>query len=447
MRAPAGHIAFGPFHLDTEVPRLVRDGVELDLRPQALHALRTLARNSGHCVDYAEMIGEAWHGVSVSRHTVAVTVGEVKKALKEYGGWISYHPKFGYRLDVPQSEELIRNGWHYWLRHTREGFDKALGCFNEAVAASSTDFRGWEGISRCYLMLATFAMRNPREMYAAFLESHNRAVELAGLTPELRGDRAQGLHVFELKFAEAEAELLKARAENPRTAGVHVRLAVLYASTHRTGEALDMLTEAYAADSLWPILPAAEILVRCCRGEFDQAAACGKKALDLHPYFALGRSHYAQALEFAGRIEEALEHYQIASLMNPDFPRLRAEQGRCLARCGRRAEAAAILRDLEKLRETDYVDGYALALLYESLDCLDEALTQLERAAAENSPALFMLDVDPRMDGLRSASRFTRLRNRLFRALPPVTEMQPEQDSVIAPYRAKEPSRTHRVAS
>ncbi|HWF07509.1 MAG TPA: tetratricopeptide repeat protein [Bryobacteraceae bacterium] len=447
MRAPAGHIAFGPFHLETEVPRLLRDGAELELRPQALHALRTLAQNSGHCVDYAAMIGEAWHGVSVSRHTVAVTVGEVKKALREYGRWISYHPKLGYRLDIPRSEDLIRNGWHYWQRHTREGFDKALACFHEVAGASSTDFRAWEGISRCYLMLATFAMRRPREMYAAFLDSHRRAVDLAGMTPELRGDRAQGLHVFELKFAEAEAELLKAREENPRTAGVHIRLAVLYASTHRTDEALDILAEAYAADALWPILPAAEILVRCCRGEFDQAVACGKKALDLHPYFALGRSHYAQALEFSGRIEEALEHYHLASLMNPDFPRLRAEEARCLARAGRRPEAITILKDLEKLRETEYVDGYPMAFLYDALGEKERAFAELERAAGENSPALFMLDVDPRMEGLRSSARFTRLRNRLFRALPSVTEIQSRPRAVIAPYTPKEPSRTHRAAS
>jgi tetratricopeptide (TPR) repeat protein len=447
MRGPAGQIAFGPFYLDTEVPRLLRDGVELELRPQALYALRALAQNSGRCVDYAGMIGEAWHGISVSRHTVAVTVGEVKKVLKEFGGWISYHPKLGYRLDIPHSDDLIRNGWHYWQRHTREGFDKALACFHEAAEKSSTDFRACEGLSRCYLMLATFAMRRPREMYTAFLEAHRRAVELAGMTPELRGDRAQGLHVFELKFAEAEAELLKAREENPRTAGVHIRLAVLYASTRRADEALEVLAEAYAVDALWPILPAAEILVRCCRGEFDHAVACGKKALDLHPYFALGRSHYAQALEFSGRLEEALVQYRLACVMNPDFTRLRAEEGRCLARCGREAEAAAILDELKVLRQTEYVDGYSLAFLYDSLGQPEMAFAELERAAAENSPALFMLDVDPRMDNMRSNPRFTRLRNRLFRALPPVAEMQSKPTVVIAPYTAKEPTQRHRVAS
>jgi tetratricopeptide (TPR) repeat protein len=438
MRASVGQIAFGPFCLDTEAPRLLRDGLEQELRPQAFHALWTLVRNSGRCVDYEGMISEAWHGISVSRHTVAVTVGEVKKVLKECGGWISYHPKLGYRLDVPQSDDLIRNGWHYWHRHTREGFDKALDCFQQAAQASTTDFRAFEGISRCYLMLGTFAMRCPRQMYAAFLEAHQRAVELGGLTPELRADRAQGLHVFELKFTEAEAELIEACRENPRIAGVYIRLAVLYATMKRFEEAESALAQAYAVDNLWPILPAAEILIRCCRGQYDSAVACGKKALDLHPYFTLGRSHYAQALEFSGRFEEALAQYRLACVMSPDLARLRAEEARCLARCGRETEAVAILEELQELRQTEYVDGYLMAFLYDALGRPEEALNELERAGLENSPLLFMMDVDPRMDGLRDNPRFARLRNGYFHV---------HVAHVISRYTATDSSPRHRVAS
>ncbi len=448
MQAFAGQVVFGPFRLDAEAPRLLRDGVELELRPQALHALRVLAQYSGRCVGYEEMIGAAWNGTSVSRHTVAVTVGEVKKILREFGSWISYHPKLGYRLDIPHSEDLIRNGWHYWQRHTREGFEKALCCFEQAARNSSTDFRAWEGIARCYLMLGTFAMRPPREMHRRFLEAHARAVELTGMTPELRGDRAQSLHLFELKLEQAETEFQKVRQENPHSAGAYIRLAVLYATTRRFDEALQVLDRAYEVDGLWPILPAAETMVRCCRGEYEQAVACGKKTLDLHPYFALGRSHYAQALEFSGRLEEALVEYRIASVMSPDFARLRAEEARCLARSGRTSEAAAILKALEELRQTEYVDGYAMAFVYDALDRQEEALGALERAAAEGSPHLCMLDVDPRMERLRGSPRFTRIRNRVFRSIPiHKTGAAPNGKLVSSPYAAKEPRQPQRTTS
>ena len=68
----------------------------------------------------------------------------------------------------------------------------------------------------------------------------------------------------------------------------YIRLAVLYATMKRFDEAVEALRAGLAVDGLWPILPAAEILIRCCRGEFEMAVACGKKALDLHPYLALG---------------------------------------------------------------------------------------------------------------------------------------------------------------
>lgn len=297
-------------------------------------------------------------------------------------------------------------------------------------------------------MLGTFAMRPPREMYAKFLEAHKRAVELKGLTTELRGDRAQGLHVFELKFAESESELLLAQRESPRSAGVYIRLAVLYATMKRFDEAEEALRDAYMVDGLWPILPAAEILIRCCRGEFELAVACGKKALDLHPYFALGRSHYAQALEFSGRFDEAIEQYRMACVMSPDLLRLRAEEGRCLARSGHEEKALEILRELEELSRTEYLDGYFMAFLYDSLGRQDEALQELERAGAENSPLLFMMDVDPRMDGLRGNPRFTRLRNRVFRshAEQRVFEL-PEESAFISQYTAKEPNPRHRAVS
>jgi DNA-binding response OmpR family regulator len=75
VRVPVEPIPFGPFCLDAARSRLMRDGVEIEIRPQALHVLRVLAQNSGRHVNYEQMIHEAWNGTLVSKHTVAVTVG------------------------------------------------------------------------------------------------------------------------------------------------------------------------------------------------------------------------------------------------------------------------------------------------------------------------------------------------------------------------------------
>lgn len=410
---------FGPFRLEMTTMTLLRDSHEMELRPQAFHALKTLLQNRGRYVGYGQMINQAWDGNLVSKHTVAVTIGEVKKILAEYGHWISYRPKLGYRLDVPHSDDLIKEGWHFWSRRTREGFEKALDSFQRAALENPVDFRAYEGISLCYLLLGTYGMRPPRDMYVGFLQAHRRAVELGGLTPERRADRAHGLHVFEHNFEEAETELLRAHAESPESPEVYVRLTMLYVGEGRLDDALNILLSARSNHSLWPTVPANEIMVRLFRREYDAAVSCGKKAMELHPYLSFGRFLYAEALERAGQLTEAFEQFRLAVILCPDLPWLRAVEAACFARHGRRKEAAAVLADLLQTRKTEYIDAYYMAILYDGLGERDQAFQELERAYHERSASMFALKVDPRVDGLRGDPRFDSIVERLFQPKQP----------------------------
>jgi len=407
-------ISFGPFLLDPDRARLFKDNVELKLRPQATLVLRTLLRMAGQYVSYEQLIRDAWGGTVVSQHTVNSTVGDVRKALGEYGRWISYRPKLGYRFQVPDSDELIRAGWHLAERRSRQGFEKAMDFFRRAIEADSSDFRAFEGLSFSYLMLGLYGMRPPHEMYSGFLEAHSRAVALAGCTPKLRVNRAHGLHIFERRFEEAESEFTRALREDPSNVSGYVRLALLYATLRRLDKALEVLAQGRRIDPLWPTLSATEVFLRLCRREFEAAVLSGKQGLDLHPYLHLARAYYAQALEYSNEHELALAQYRLAHVIEPDIYWVRALEARCLANMGRRADAETVLEELEETRLSEYVDAYYMALLFEALGRRDDAIEELDRAIDENSATLYMVDVDPKMDTLRSDRRFDKLRDRLF---------------------------------
>jgi DNA-binding winged helix-turn-helix (wHTH) protein len=406
---------FGPFLLDADASRLMRDGREVRLRPRAFRTLRVLLQHVGAFVDYDRMIAEAWEGTHVSRHTIDVTVGEVRRQLGEYGRWIVMRPKFGYALEVPRSDELVRQGWHYWNQRTRTGCERAIECFKRAIGESPSDFRAFEGLSASYLALAIFGARPPQEMYPRFLEAHDHAVALSGLRPELRCNRAFGLHVFEHRSAEAEAEFLRTLDEKPSLPAAYVRLGLFYGSLGRFDEALEILARGKLFDPLLPTLAAAEVLVRCWQRDFDAAVAVGRQRVELHPYLQVVRVNYAQALQFAGRPDEALAQYQIASIISPDVPWLRALEGACQAVLGRRGDARAMLEGLETLRRTEYVDAYHMAVFRSALAQPREALAELERAYTENSSWIYALDVDPQLDSLRNETGFRRLRRRRHR--------------------------------
>jgi len=403
-------IRFGPFTLDASATRLERDSQEVRLRPQGLVALRVLLRHAGKTVGYRQMIEEAWDGTIVSRHTVDVTIGEVRKALGEFGAWIVNRPKLGHRIDVPTSDELVRRGWHFWNRRTREGFDRAIECFQKAAHETPSDRRSFVGLSESYLALATFGMRPPREMYPRFLDAHARAVELGGLTPELRSDHANALHLFERRVADAEAEYLKAIAEDSALLSAHVRLARLYAATRRFAEALDVLKRCEAIDPLLPLLPATETLVRFWQRDYEAALTVGARAIELHPYLQIARANFAQALEFSGQLDDALAQYRTAIAMSPDVTWMRAHEGTCLAKLGRRDEALGILDAIEHIRRSEYVDAYYMAVFRDALGHRDAAFDELTRTFDDGSVWLFSIDVDPKLDGLRDDPRFERLR-------------------------------------
>src|SRR5712691_8477169 len=74
MRFSVLEVEVGPFLVDLTTGRILRDGIELGLRPQAFRVFKTLIENRGQYIDHDHMIEAAWDGTIVSRHTVDVTV-------------------------------------------------------------------------------------------------------------------------------------------------------------------------------------------------------------------------------------------------------------------------------------------------------------------------------------------------------------------------------------
>ena len=410
-------ITFGPFTIDVAANRLLRSGTEVRMRPQAFHVLRTLVAHGGRIIDGDQLIREAWGGTVVSRHTVHVTIAEVRRILSDCGSWIVHQPKGGYCLRIPKSDTLIRHGYHFLGLRSREGFERALECFQEAAAEAPRDHRAFEGQGNCHLLMASFGTRPGREMLPAFLQAYERAVALVGLTPDLRCNHAHAVHMYERRLPEALAEFDEVIAESPSLTLAHVRKTLLLVTMGDVDAALESAKRAHDSDPLQPLAAAVEVNVRLWRREFEAAAKIGAQAVQLQPYFMLCRAYYGVALEFSGRREEALEQYHIGAVVTYGLPWMRALEGTCLVKLGRRSEARAILNELLARRHTEYIDSYAIARLRHALGDVDEAFVELGRAIDESVGALYAIRFDPLLDGFRSDRRFARL---LKRYLMPV---------------------------
>jgi tetratricopeptide (TPR) repeat protein len=143
---------------------------------------------------------------------------------------------------------------------------------------------------------------------------------------------------------------------------------------------------------------------------YEDAIALYRKALELDPDFQAGHSDLARALEHSGRVDEAIRSYGRAialagsSMADPSIGLATAS-----AAAGRREEALAVLAELKRRRDRQYVSPWGLASIYARLGETDAALDWLERAYDEHDSTLVWLKVHPRFDGLHAEPRFQAL--------------------------------------
>jgi len=408
-------IRFGPFLLDCANSRLLRDGHEVQIRSQVYAVIKVMASRLGRDVPFPQLMAEAWKGVNVSQHTVVVTVAEARKALAEYRDWIIYLPKRGYRLALPVADDHVKIGLRMAQRCTREGLEKALNHFRLA-APDRYGRRPLDAIARVHLMLGASGLIMTADAITPFQIVHRQAVDLFGLTPALRADRAHALHLFNRHRDAAESELLaSARGQEESTA--YVRLALLYAAQRRFDHAAESLQRARTLDRFDPGFPAAEMFFWLAQCNFQRAVRAGEAAIEIQPYFYVDRAFYAQALDFSGYVDQALNQYRLAQALAPDVPWLKALEAHCLARNESISQAEKLLTKLQRLRATGaYVDSLYLAPVLKVLNRGDEAFAELWRARRESSAALYSVDVDPKLAPLRRDRRFAAFRKGLFQS-------------------------------
>lgn len=92
---------FGPFQLDTEEHRLLRDGQPISLTPKAYDTLLAFVQEAGHTLGKDYLLERVWHDTYVTEATLAQNVSTLRKTLgKRPGGgpYIETVPKRGYRF-------------------------------------------------------------------------------------------------------------------------------------------------------------------------------------------------------------------------------------------------------------------------------------------------------------------------------------------------------------
>lgn len=312
-----------------------------------------------------------------------------------------------------QAYQRYLKGLHWARKGTPDSLHQAIATFNEALALDPNFPQAYAGLAQAHLELGLF-FEAPHDTMPKARDFANQALQRDPELPEAR----IALGVISLMYDwdwDAAAKVVTANAAWSRTAlEMFSCTAHLLQSTGKGPEAEQELRRALVADPLSPILKAELGCGSYYRRKYDNAITENLDALELDPnyipaYWGLGRA-YGQKKQYREALEEL---NKVEPRTGAAIPLITAEIAYVRAMSGQTAEARALLKKLNALAATEFVDPYILATVHMGLGDTEATLAALEQAYAAKSGFMVSLFTEPKWDGIRSHPKFQDISKRV----------------------------------
>ena len=315
--------------------------------------------------------------------------------------------------EKPDAYQLYLRGRFYWNKRTGEAIKTAIEYFNQAIEKDPGYALAYVGLADCYVVPAN--PQPPNEKMPKARAAAMRALELDETLAEAHTALARVLVVYDWDWAGAEKEFKRAIELNPRYAGVHQWYGGYLEMLGRRDESLAERRQALELDPLSLTINFELGLAFYYARDYDKAIQQFQKTLELDPNFPLVYAHLPAAYEQKGMYDEAIAGFQkgITLRGGTEWSFSMSGLGHVYGLSGKKAEARAVLDELQRTSRQQYVPADSIALIYAGLGEKDQALTWLEKAYEEHAFKMAWLKVEPQWDSLRSDPRFADLVRRV----------------------------------
>jgi serine/threonine protein kinase/Flp pilus assembly protein TadD len=302
-------------------------------------------------------------------------------------------------------------GRYYTMQYTQEGIQKGFEYLNQAIRMDPGFAPAFAWLASAYNIAADWYMPSMEAMLKANALAL-KAVELDEMVSEGHGALARVHMAYDWDWAGAEREFQRAIQLNPGDQWSRSGYGWLLFALKRFDESLKELRRAQELDPLSPAVNWNLGMGLHSARQYHRALEQLRTAIELDPSSFFGHALLGMTYEQQGELGKAIAEFRKARELN-DIPWTRAYLGHGYAAAGDRVEALKIIAGLKEDSRRLVVAPYDVALVYAGLGEKDQALAWLEKAYQVRSYFLYWLQIDPRLDGLRSDPRFQDLLRRM----------------------------------
>lgn len=308
-----------------------------------------------------------------------------------------------------EAYQLYLRGRWFWNQRTEEGFQKAIIQFEQSLKLDPQYPLAWAGLADCWQLLAGYGFVSPKEAIPKAKAAVEKALALDPSLAEAHATAALIAQNHDRDWPRAEKSYLRAVEINPNYATALAWYGEMIAWLGRPEEGFARMQQALKLDPTSLTFNKDLAAILYLARKYDQAIDQLKKTLELDPNFPETRYWLALVYTQQGRYEEAIAEFQ--QLRN-QWQRLYG-LGYVYARMGKTAEARQMLKEIQTLSRSRYVQPIRFALVYAALGEKDQAFVWLEKEYEAQGVGLMGLRTEPMWDPLRDDPRFSDLRRRM----------------------------------
>jgi eukaryotic-like serine/threonine-protein kinase len=312
----------------------------------------------------------------------------------------------------PVAYQLYLNGLYYWNKGTEDGFQKAVGLFNQAIAKDPKFALAQAGLADTYSLLGDSGYMAPGEAWPRAKTAAMVAVGIDDSLAEAHTSLALVKAYYDWDWGGAEKDFQRAIELNPNSAAAHHWYGSYLAKMGRQDEAQRELQKAHDLDPLSLLISTSLSWDYYASSQPDRAIEQLKKALDLDQNYWPARRLLETCYEQKGMYKEAVAEWQKTFTL-ADNPELGAAIEHDFAASGYKAVLQDWLEGLQELSKREYVSPYEVAQVYARLGDREQVFGWLEKAFAERDSRIVALKVEPAFEHLRTDPRFQDLVKRI----------------------------------
>ena len=305
--------------------------------------------------------------------------------------------------------QLYLQGRFFWNKRSEEGLKTAIRYFEQAIEKDPQYAIAWAGIADSYSLLGEFGNIPRKELYPKAKAAVNKALEIDTRLAEVHTSLASILMLNEWDWANSEKEFKLAIELNPNYATAHHWFSQWFLNMGRVEESIQMISRAAELDPVSQAILKDKGLALYYNGQYDEAIELATKTLELDPNYAAAHRLLSLAYQAKGMFDEALVEHQIWAGLTGNKVEAAVTLAQLYAVSGQAEEARRLIEDVTRDKLVAQHINRGLALVYAALGEIDLAFKHLEESYARREEALLSLNVDPKVDVLRSDPRFTEL--------------------------------------